>query len=105
MFGLKEKELDFILSAFRQIPEVDSAVVFGSRAIGNYKPASDVDIAIWGDNISRRTMVRLTNILEEELPLPYHFDIIDYKSVTNNELKKHIDCYGKVVYRRRGRSE
>jgi len=33
----------------------EKATIFGSRVKGRYKPGSDVDIAIWGDDISFST--------------------------------------------------
>lgn len=95
MFGFKEKEYTLIVEALNKFPEIESAKIFGSRALGNYKPSSDVDIAICGENVTRSTVVRLKNLLEEELPLPYFFDIIDYTSITNEKLIKHINDYGK----------
>ncbi|WP_218838265.1 nucleotidyltransferase domain-containing protein [Bacillus sp. FJAT-45350] len=54
---------------------VEQALVFGSRAMGNYKKGSDVDLAIVGDNISQKVLFELNDLLKEEYPLPYfcHF--------------------------------
>ena len=66
--------------------------------MGNYKKASDVDIAIIGKNITRRTVLGVSDLLNEEYPIPYFFDIIHYEIVTNNNLKEHIDSEGKRIY-------
>lgn len=98
MFGFKEKEHKLIVGALKKFPEIESAKIFGSRALGNYKPSSDVDVAIYGRAVTRGTIVRLKNLLEEELPLPYFFDIIDYNSLSNGKLIGHIDNNGLVLF-------
>lgn len=40
-------------------------------------------------------------MLNEELPLPYFFDVIDYTHLEHNGLKKHIEQYGKVIYQKK----
>jgi predicted nucleotidyltransferase len=81
----------------KKFPEIEKAKIFGSRAIGNYKRGSDIDIAIIGNNITFGTVLRLKNYLEDST-LPYFVDILDYKSIKNQELKKHIDEKGIELY-------
>ncbi|MDN5301083.1 MAG: hypothetical protein PWQ60_597 [Thermoanaerobacteraceae bacterium] len=69
-----------------------------SRAKGNYKPESDVDIGIYGENITFDTVSALHAMLEEKGPLPYFFDIVDYTHLSHKELKEHIDRVGKVIF-------
>lgn len=63
-FGLRDEDLDNIIATIQQFSEIEKAAIFGSRAKGNYKPGSDVDIAIWGNDISFSTLSRLHAILE-----------------------------------------
>ncbi|WP_328169289.1 nucleotidyltransferase domain-containing protein, partial [Caldifermentibacillus hisashii] len=42
MYGLLEKDMDYILKALKQFDEIDRAILYGSRAMGNYKKGSDV---------------------------------------------------------------
>jgi predicted nucleotidyltransferase len=49
MYGLLERDMQYILQALKKFDEIECAVLFGSRATGNYKNGSDVDIAIRGD--------------------------------------------------------
>jgi predicted nucleotidyltransferase len=86
--------------ALRKLTAVDKAVVFGSRAIGNYKKGSDIDIAIFGEKVTRKTMYELGDLLNEEYPLPYFFDILHYEETNNEKLIEHIDSVGKEIYRR-----
>ena len=97
-FGLREKDLDNIIKTMQQFSEIKKAAIFGSRAKGNYKPGSDVDIAIWGNDISFTTLSRINAILEEESPMPYFFDIVDYSHLSHQELKSHIDRAGIIFY-------
>ena len=50
MFGLLDRDIKYIIKALEQHDEIEKAVIFGSRAMGNYKKGSDVDIAIIGEN-------------------------------------------------------
>ena len=99
-FGLQDKDLAYIVSIIQQYEEVEKAAIFGSRAKGNYKPSSDVDIAIWGSEITFTVVASLHDILEEESPTPYFFDIVDYSHLSHQELKEHIDRVGIVIFTR-----
>lgn len=43
-FGLKSSDLDYIINTIKKFPQIKKAVIFGSRAKGNFKPGSDIDI-------------------------------------------------------------
>ena len=98
MFGLLDRDLDYIEKALREFEEIEKAVVFGSRAIGNYKLGSDVDLAIFGKAITEETLDHLNDLLNEQYPLPYYFDILHYEEINNENLKGHIDTLGKELY-------
>ncbi len=74
--------------------------MFGSRAMGNYRKGSDIDIAIKGDRVSSRTITNLSARLNERLPLPYQYDIVDYSHIESQALKHHIDEHGVEIWRR-----
>ena len=76
MFGLLDRDIKYIIKALEQHDEIEKAVIFGSRAMGNYKKGSDVDIAIIGENVNRSIIYKLEDCLNEVYPLPYFFDII-----------------------------
>ncbi len=100
-FGLSPKSTGFILDALRRWEEIEKAHIFGSRAMGNYKNGSDVDLALYGPEITGEILLKLGTLLNEEFPLPYHFDLVHYETTDNTDLKRHIDQYGKVFYVRR----
>jgi uncharacterized protein len=97
-FGLRDADLEYIISALSQFDEIQKAVIFGSRVKGNYKTGSDVDIAIWGKDVTFTTISRLHAILEDESPMPYLFDIVDYTHLTHEKLREHIDRVGILIF-------
>ena len=98
MYGILKRDIDNILSAINEFPDIDKAILFGSRALGNYKKGSDIDIAISGKNIKKDTATKLYSILNEEKPIPFFFDIISIDNISNSDLKKHIEKFGKIIF-------
>lgn len=100
VFGLSSRDCKQILGAISKFKEIRRAVIYGSRAMDNYKNGSDVDIAIFGEEITFSIVVSLSTILNQELPLAYFFDVIDYKEINSSDLVRHIDSFGKTFYER-----
>lgn len=94
-FGLSAKTLDLLKSAFERFPEIEEARVFGSRALGNYKKGSDIDLAILGRRVNETTVRRISLLLNQELPIPYHVDVVCYELCENEALRSHIAAYGR----------
>jgi predicted nucleotidyltransferase len=90
MFGLEKTELNIIKQTLK-LDFVDKLIVFGSRAKGNYKKGSDVDLAIIGNE------KKLSYYLNEETNLPYFFDVINLQKITNKNLIEHIKRVGKIL--------
>jgi len=99
-FGLEDRDFENILSTISHYKEVDLALIFGSRAKGTYNSGSDIDIAIKGENINYNIVKDISVQLNEYLPLPYFVDVIDYSHLKKDELIRHIDNFGKVIYKR-----
>jgi len=100
MFGLKQKHIELITAVMQKFTAIEKALIFGSRAMGNYKKGSDVDIAIMGRDIDYNLTLKISFLLNEETSMPYFFDVIHYGSITNFHLIEHIDRVGKVFYDR-----
>lgn len=98
MFGLLDRDIEYILRALKQFDEIEEARVFGSRAMGNYKKGSDIDLVIIGKGVTSSVLYKLDDYLNEVYPLPYFFDIIQYESIVNEKLINHINKEGKVIY-------
>jgi type I restriction enzyme S subunit len=97
-FGLTDEQICQIQEILANYPAISGAVVFGSRAMGNYKEASDVDIALKGD-VTSSMVADVKYALDEETYLPFFFDVIAYGIIDNDKLKQHIDKYGVSLYR------
>ena len=95
--GFKVGDLAIIIAVIQKYPQIEQVILFGSRAKGNYKTGSDVDIALKGD-MDRQTLSSLNAYLNEETNLPYMFDILDYNSIDNTALREHIDRVGVILY-------
>lgn len=98
LYGLSDESLRMIVDSIASFEEIEGALIFGSRAMGNYKRGSDVDIAIKGENISGELVRDLSFILNEELPLPYFFDVLGYSLIESKDLIEQIDKYGVEIY-------
>ena len=98
-FGLTTYQIELILDLVNQYPQINQVMIFGSRAMGIEKKGSDIDLAIVGD-LNLRLLSNIKYRLEEDLSIPFFFDVIDYNSINNSELKDHIDQFGKIIFSR-----
>ena len=92
--GLSEATLQQINNILNQFIEVEKACVFGSRAKGNFKLGSDIDIVIFGDQVTPKILQKISHQLNEETTMPYFFDLVHYESITNDALLVHINEFG-----------
>lgn len=99
MYGLSDIEIGVITRSFEVNERISAVILYGSRAKGNYKPFSDVDLAIIGDNLSKKDINSIYAAFDES-SLPYKFDICIYDSLKNEELRDHINRRGIVIYKR-----
>jgi predicted nucleotidyltransferase len=97
--GLDNLDIKKIQSVLNLHPEIEKAVLFGSRAKGNYKPASDIDLTLVGDDLTLTIQQKIENELDDLL-LPYKFDISIYHTITSNELIDHIERVGQIFFRK-----
>lgn len=95
--GLSFITLDKLLSVFKCHTAIEQVVIFGSRAKRNFRPSSDIDLAIKGQILPFNQLMQVENQIDE-LNLPYTVDLIQYEQITNQELVAHIDRVGLVIY-------
>ncbi|WP_419803030.1 nucleotidyltransferase family protein [Mucilaginibacter sp.] len=88
------------MAALQDYQEVEKAVLFGSRAKGNYRKGSDIDLAITGKNVSAVIALNLKAYLNEVLPIPYYVDVVAYNLLDQPDLKEHIDRVGISFYQK-----
>lgn len=95
-YGLSEENGQRVLDVLSAFGEVREAVLFGSRAKGNYKSGSDIDIAVKGP-VEKDTLSKLLTAFEESL-LPYFVDVVVYDRLQNEALREHIDRVGISIF-------
>jgi predicted nucleotidyltransferase len=98
-FGLSSNYIDKINSVFNQYLDIDEVLIFGSRAKGNYRDNSDIDLAIKGNNIDLSTLQEIENKLEE-LYIPNVIDLLVFDTIENPDLINHINRVGKQFYKK-----
>ena len=96
--GLQQDDLKIIVSVLIQYPEVNEAILFGSRAKGIFRSGSDVDIALKGEYLHADIVTRISYELNEETILPYKIDVLNYHTLSTKELVEHIDRVGISFY-------
>jgi predicted nucleotidyltransferase len=92
-FGLTERDMQTIKSVFEAYPEIKIVHIFGSRAKGNYKLGSDIDLAIMNKGVDSITLTRVLDEFEES-NLPYRVDLVDYSKLTKQDFIDHIERVG-----------
>lgn len=99
--GLKKDSIEKINKIFAQYDQIKEVILYGSRAKGNYKPGSDIDLTLKGEGINLKVINKISLDLDDLL-LPYTFDLSIYHHIKQSDLKDHILRVGKVIYRRHG---
>lgn len=97
-FGIRKEDITYIIDTIKEFQEVEKAMIFGSRAMGNFKNGSDVDIALFGEKVNFSIIANIKDKLQEESPMPYLFDIVDFTHTESDALKSHIRKYGKEIF-------
>lgn len=95
MYGFSEQNIKELREILASIPAIEEAIIYGSRARGDYKPASDVDITLKGSKLTFRDVALLDDKLYYSY-LPYYFDTSIFADLTNEELIENINRCGKV---------
>lgn len=97
--GLTGQTVEKIRAVLASFPEVEKAVVYGSRAKGNFKPGSDIDLTLFGDGLTDAVMSRIYWALDDLL-LPYKIDLSLFSALKETALIDHIRRVGIVLYAR-----
>jgi uncharacterized protein len=96
-FGLKETTIEKIKGVLARYPEIEKAVLYGSRAKGNYRNGSDIDLTLMGDGLTHNQLLRIEMEIDDLL-LPYKVDLSLYRQIENSDLLEHIDRVGITFY-------
>ncbi len=102
-YGLPDETLARIRSVFAAHPEIEKAVLYGSRAKGNFRAGSDIDLCLVGEAVSLAQQLRIESELDDLL-LPYKIDLSRFHALDNPALTDHIRRVGVTVYEAEARS-
>ncbi|GMO53528.1 MAG: nucleotidyltransferase domain-containing protein [Treponemataceae bacterium] len=101
-YGLSDRTLATLDSIFKKYPGVRQAVIYGSRAKGNYRDGSDIDITLKTDDSFTFTgLLRISGDFDDS-DMPYLVDVSLYHELSNPDLLAHVDRVGKILYSREG---
>jgi uncharacterized protein len=95
--GLTDQTVAQIHQVLAHHPEVEQALLYGSRAKGNFKPGSDIDLTLLGASVTSKILSQIQIELEDGL-LPYTFDLSILVQITQADLLDHIRRIGVVFY-------
>jgi len=97
--GLDENTQQLLISVFQQMEKIEQVILFGSRALGNFKRGSDIDFAVVAPKLSLSEFLAIHSQVDD-LMLPYKVDAILYHNIDNQPLIEHIRQMGKVFYKK-----
>jgi len=96
-YGLSKEVIEKIRGVYTRFPEIEKVVLYGSRAKGNYKAGSDIDLTLYGTALTPALRANIAEALDDLL-LPYTIDLSLFDELENPDLRKHIERVGKVFY-------
>lgn len=99
MFGLPDETRLAMQRVFAGYPEIQKVVIYGSRAKGNYRPGSDIDLTLLGEAIDNTILSKVLVDLDD-LNTPYLMDVSIFKQLSSADLIEHIVRVGQVFYSR-----
>lgn len=99
-FGLSDPTCATIRQILGQYPQIEKAVLYGSRAKGNYKTGSDIDLTLLGAALDLPLLLSVAGALDDS-DIPYTVDISLFEQIENSALREHIQRLGQVFYVRR----
>ncbi|MCR8560921.1 restriction endonuclease subunit S [Mucilaginibacter sp. BJC16-A38] len=98
-FGLDDSVIEKLTEVFEAHPKVDKAYIFGSRAKGNFRADSDIDIAIKGYGLTLDDILKMSVAFEDK-GITHKIDLLDYNEIKEPALIEHIDRVGVEFYSR-----
>ena len=98
-FGLNQETINKINSVFEKHPEIDNVIIYGSRAKGNYRVGSDIDLTLIGNELKYDLIGKVSSEIDD-LNTPYLFDISIFELLNSPSLAEHINRVGKIFYKK-----
>lgn len=97
-YGLPTQVVQAIQGVLSQYPQVRSAVLYGSRAKGNFREGSDIDLTLKTDLAADTALLLQIENQLDDLNTPYQFDLSLFHHITNPALIEHISRVGVNFY-------
>lgn len=88
-FGLPQRVIGQICSVFAYYPEIEAVWLYGSRARGDHRPNSDLDLCIQSPGMGLNTLLAIENQLDDLL-LPWTMDVLLLHTIDNQQLRNNI---------------
>ena len=98
-FGLNQKIIEAIRGVFSKHSEIEKVLVYGSRAKGNFKTGSDIDLTIIAKTLTTPDLLKIENELDD-LMLAYKIDLSLHHQIENPDLFDHIQRVGLLFYQK-----
>ncbi len=99
-YGLPEAVCDKICAVLSRYPQVELAILYGSRAKGNYKNGSDIDLTLRGGaDLTLNVIYKILDDLDDLL-LPYTIDLSIFDDISDRDVIEHIQRAGIIFYKK-----
>ena len=99
-FGLDEVDIQAICNVLSHYPQVEKALLYGSRAKGTYKNGSDIDLTLLGgDDLTLNILYRIMDDIDDLL-LPYTIDLSIFRKINDPDVVEHIQRVGVAFYQK-----
>ncbi|MDF1589164.1 MAG: nucleotidyltransferase domain-containing protein [Gammaproteobacteria bacterium] len=99
MFGLPDATVVSMQRVFERFPQVEKVIIYGSRAKGNFRLGSDIDLTLLGRQLNGLVLSHILVDLDD-LNMPYMLDVSLFDQIGSDDLVSHIERVGKVFYQK-----
>ena len=97
-YGLPQSTVQKICAVLSRYPQVERAILYGSRAKGNYKNGSDIDLTLRGGaDLTLNVIYKILTDLDKLL-LPYTIDLSIFDDISDPDVIEHIRRVGATFY-------
>ncbi|MDF1589159.1 MAG: nucleotidyltransferase domain-containing protein [Gammaproteobacteria bacterium] len=100
MFGLPDATVVSMQRVFERFPQVEKVIIYGSRAKGNFRLGSDIDLTLLGRELNGLVLSHILVDLDD-LNMPYMLDVSLFDQIGSDDLVSHIERVGKVFYQKK----
>lgn len=97
-YGLPEDARQKICDVLARYPQVEKAILYGSRAMGTHKNGSDIDLTLaGGEDLTPRVLAQIMDEIDDLL-MPYTIDLSIMRDISDSDVLSHIARVGVEFY-------